>query len=89
MGIAATIESTVVLKVESTIERGLLEVKKSWKYSQTCSNDHICKTATHLRRPMLSLPKPIPIQLLLYKTTTCLTQPATTCFVPQIKKKPF
>ena len=27
---------------------------------------------------MLSSPKQIPIQSLLYKTTTCLTQPATT-----------
>ena len=35
---------------------------------------------------MLSPPKPIPMQLLLYKTTTCLTRPATTFFVPQMKK---
>ena len=35
---------------------------------------------------MLSLPKPIPMQLLLYKTTTCLMQSATTFFVPQRKK---
>ena len=37
------------------------------------------------------LPKPIPIQLLLHKTTTCLMQPATTSFappppIPQMKK---
>ena len=35
---------------------------------------------------MLSSPKPIPIKPLLYKTTTCLTQPATTFFVPQMRK---
>ena len=34
---------------------------------------------------MLSLPKQIPIQLLLYKTTTCLIWPATT--ESQMKKK--
>ena len=31
------------------------------------------QTTTSLRRPMLSSPKQIPIQSLLYKTTTCLT----------------
>ena len=36
---------------------------------------------------MLSLPKPFPIQSLLYKTTTCLTQSATNSFVPQKEKK--
>ena len=35
---------------------------------------------------MLSPPKQIPIQLLLYKMTTCLAQPATTFFVSQMKK---
>ena len=35
------------------------------KYSQTCSNDHLYKTTTCLRRPMMSLPKPIFIQSLL------------------------
>ena len=55
-------------------------------YSQTCLNDHLHKTNTRLRRPGLSLPKEIPIQLLLYKTTTCLTRPATTFFVSQVKK---
>ena len=34
---------------------------------------------------MLSLPKQIPIQPLLYKTTTCLKRPATT-FVSQMEK---
>ena len=45
------------------------------------------ETTTSIKRPMLSPPKPIPIQSLLYKTTTYLTLPATTFFVPQIKKK--
>ena len=39
-----------------------------------------------LRQPMLSLPKQILTQILLYKTNSCLTQPATTFFVPQMKK---
>ena len=34
----------------------------------------------------MSLPKPIPIQLLLYKMTTCLTRAVTTFFVMQMKK---
>ena len=55
-------------------------------YSQTCSNNHRYKTTTHLQQPMLNLPKPIPIQLSLYKTTTSQMQPATTFFVPQMKK---
>ena len=42
------------------------------KYSQTCSNNHLYKMITHPRQPMVSLPKQIPIQLLLYKTTICL-----------------
>ena len=36
---------------------------------------------------MLGLPNPILIELLLFKMTTCLMQPATTLFVPQILKK--
>ena len=57
-------------------------------YSQTCSNDHLSKTTTRLRRPVLSPPKQIPIQSLLYMTTTCLTRPATTFFfISQMKKK--
>ena len=43
-------------------------------------------TSTSIRRPMLSPPNLIPMQSLLYKTTTCLTLPATTVFVPQMKK---
>ena len=57
-----------------------------YKYSQTCSSNHLYKTTTRLRQPMLSLPKQIPIQLLLHKRTTCLMQPATTFFVSQMKK---
>ena len=44
------------------------------------------KTTTRLRRPMLSPPMRIPIQSLLYKTTTCLTRPATTFFCPPNEK---
>ena len=55
-------------------------------YSQTCLYDYLYKTTTRLRRPMMSPPRPIPIECLLYKTTTCLTRPATTFFVPQMKK---
>ena len=56
------------------------------KYSQTCSSDNLYKTTPHLRRPTLSPPKQIPIQLYLYKTTTCLTRPATTFLSPKWKK---
>ena len=54
--------------------------------SQTCSNNHLYKLTTRLRRPILNLPKPVNIQSLLYKVSTCLTQPVTTFFVPQMKK---
>ena len=64
----------------------ILKVVLFWIYSQTCLYDHLYKTTTPLRQPMLSPPKPISIQLLLYKTTTCLTRAATTFFVPQMKK---
>ena len=46
-------------------------------YIQTCSNDHLCKVTTRLRRPRLSSSKQIPVQSLLCKMTTCLTRPAT------------
>ena len=49
-------------------------------YIQTCSNDHLYRMMTHLRWPILSPPKQIPIQSLQYETTTCLTQPAITFF---------
>ena len=55
-------------------------------YSQTCLNNHLHKTTTRLRQPVMSPPKQIPIQLLPYKTTTCLTQPATTFLFPKWKK---
>ena len=54
-------------------------------YCQTCSNHHLYIMTTCLR-PILSLPKPIPIKSLLHKTTTCLMQSATTFFVPKWKK---
>ena len=44
------------------------------------------QTTTSVRPAMLSLPKKIPIKLLLYKTTTCLTRLPTTFFDPQMKK---
>ena len=54
--------------------------------SQTCSNRDLCKMITCLRRPILSLPRQIVIQLLLYKTTTCLMRPLF--FVSQRKNSP-
>ena len=54
-------------------------------YSKTCLYEHLYKTTTRLRRPVLSPPKPIPIQSFMCKTTTCLTRPATTFFVSQMK----
>ena len=58
------------------------------KYSRTCSNDYLYKKTTRPRRLMLNPSKQIPIQSLLYKTITCLTRPAITFFVSQMKKKP-
>ena len=74
---------------EKSIDLQLLPV---FSYSQTCLNYHLYMMSTHLRWPMLSLPKPISIQLFLYKTTTYLLQPATALFccppLPQIEKEP-
>ena len=53
---------------------------------QTCWFDHLYKTTTHLRQPMLSPPKPIHMQSLLYKTTIFLTWPVTTFLSPKWKK---
>ena len=58
-------------------------------YNQTCSNDHLCKMTTHLRQPMLNPPRQFLMQSLLCKTTTCLTWPATTFWVPNEKKKKY
>ena len=63
--------------------------RNTWKYSHTCSNNLLNKMTTRLRRPMLSPLELIPIQTLLYQTTTCLTQLATTLFVPQMIKNLF
>ena len=41
---------------------------------------------TSIRRPTLTLPKPILIQSLLHKTNNYLTQPATTSLVLQMEK---
>ena len=38
-----------------------------------------------VRQPILSPPKQILVQSLLYKTTTCVTQPATTFCLPKEK----
>ena len=43
-------------------------------YSQTCSK------TTSVRQPILSPPKQVLVQSLLYKRTTCLMQPAATFF---------
>ena len=56
------------------------------EYSQACSNDHLYKTTTRIRRTMLSTPKQTAIQSLLYRATSCLTRPSTTIFVSQMKK---
>ena len=56
-------------------------------YNQTCLYDHLYTTTTRLRRPMLSPPKLVSIQSLMNKAITCLTRPATTFFVPKMKKK--
>ena len=42
---------------------------------------------TLVKRPMVSLPKQIPIQSLLYKTMTSLRRPANTFFDSEMKKK--
>ena len=55
-------------------------------HSHTCSNNHLYKTTNRLRPPMMSLPKQIPMQSLLCKTTTCVTWPATTFLVSKWKK---
>ena len=63
-----------------------------WNYSKLTSSitvepaQTLCKMTTRLKQPMLSLPQRIPIQSLLYKTTTCLTWPATTFLFPKWKK---
>ena len=51
----------------------------------TVQNNHPNKTTIRLRRPMLSPPKQIFIQPLLYKKTTCLTSPAATFLVSKWK----
>ena len=48
----------------------------SFKYSQTCLNDHLHKMITSWRWSVLSLPKLFPIQSFLYKMTTYPTWPS-------------
>ena len=55
-------------------------------HSQTCSTDNLYKMTTHLRQPMLSPTKQIPIQSLPHKMTTCLTQLASNFLSPKWKK---
>ena len=74
-------------QVSKLFKRFLKIIALAYIYSQTYSNDHLYKMTTRLRQPMPSPPKPIPIQTLLYKTTTCLTRPGNKFFVPQIKKQ--
>ena len=54
--------------------------------NETCSNDHLYKMIFCLRQVMLSLSKPILINLLLYNTTTCLMQLMATLLCPKLKK---
>ena len=50
-------------------------------------NNYLFKMTTRLRQPVLSPPKPIPIQSLLYKTTDHLYNATRDhFFVPQMKK---
>ena len=49
----------------------MIKVYMTYMYNQTCSNHHVYKTT---------------VQSLLYKTTTCVTRPATTFFSLQKKK---
>ena len=64
---------------------GFISVFWCLLYSQTCSNNHLYKTTNCLRQPMLHPSKKIPIQSLLYETTTCLKPTVTTIFVSQMK----
>ena len=76
-------DDVALLKI-NCITSFILEVITTVKLAET--TDHLYNMTSHPRRPTLSLPKPIQIQFLLYKTTACLTQTATTFFVPQMKK---
>ena len=58
-------------------------------YSQKCSDNHLCKMTTRPRQPMLSPPKKILIQSLLYKMTTCLVWPSTNFFLSPKWKKAY
>ena len=84
MWMSLTNSSLTMVMTNLIFIRPLINVKKL--YSRTSLNNHPHKTTTRLRRPVLSPPKEIPIQWLLYKTTNYLTRPATTFFVSQVKK---
>ena len=76
---------------------GRFEVQSKWNFiwttcfhislkSQTGMNSFRLSCERTVRQAMLSLPKQIPVQLLLYKMATCLTQPATIFLSPKWKK---
>ena len=54
-----------IIYLKIWIHFSIRQMKLFWinlrHYSQTCSNNHLCMTTTHLRQPMLSLFKQIPI----------------------------
>ena len=83
------VELCEIIHSEISAHFSIRQTKLFWinskYYSQTCSDDHLCKMTSCLRRPMLSPPKWIPIQSLLYKMTSCLMELATTFFVSQMK----
>lgn len=57
-------------------------------YSQTRSNDLLFEMTTCLRQETLSLPKPIPKQLLLYKTNHLSKATRKHSICPKNEKKP-
>ena len=73
--------SMQIMNFQESIMKFGIKFEILWQKKYLISNNgkpvqttiSINKTTACLRRPMLSLPKPIPIQSVLYKTTTCLT----------------
>ena len=59
--------------------------RKYSKLTWSITVKHVQSTNS-VRGPMLSLPKWILVQSLLYKTTTCLTRPSTIFLSPKWKK---
>ena len=77
IAIESYIRSFFVLLTANEWSSVILHVYILFKRSQTCSNDHLYKMITRLRRPMVSSPKQISVQSILYKMTTYLTRLAT------------